>query len=66
MGQVGGGEGGTSLVVQWLRFNPFCGGAWVQCLVEELRSHMRCEIRTENVVMLHSLGIKISMNSYHL
>ena len=27
-------------MVQWLKFDPFCAGAWVQSLVGELRFHV--------------------------
>ena len=34
------GQGGASLVVQWLRIRLPMQGAWVRYLVKELRSHL--------------------------
>ena len=38
---------GTSLEVQWLRFNLPVQWVWVRSLVGELRSHMPCGQKTE-------------------
>ena len=35
-------DGGNYLVVQWLGFNVFTAGDWVQSLGRKLRSSMTC------------------------
>ena len=41
------GDGGTSLVIQWLRFRLPMQGTWVQSLVWVLRSHISCGQKTK-------------------
>ena len=42
---------GNSLAVQWLGFATFTAGAWVQSLVEELRSHrLHSMTKTNNLL----------------
>ena len=38
------GDGGTALVVQWIRLHASTAGMRVQFLVRELRSHMLCGV----------------------
>ena len=48
---------GTSLVVQWLRYQAFTVGMWISSLVWELRSHMPCGMATKREI--NNVGIII-------
>ena len=41
-------DGGTSLVIQWLRLHNPTAGARVQSLVRKLRSHIQCGDRSRD------------------
>jgi len=40
---------GTTLAVQWLRFQASNAGAWVQSLIRELRSRVSHDQKAKNI-----------------
>ena len=49
---------GTSPVVQWLRIHAPLQGAWVQSLVDELRSRMLCGQKKKDSVYVCFEGVR--------